>query len=391
MKQQEPKIPFYFIVVVWGDDYVDMLLQIALRCYLSPKNIPNLMHLDVSKFIFVTTLNDFLRISQAPIYKTLEQYLEPVFIELDAPLEDNVYCRMTRGYELATKLASEKNAYAVYLLPDGIVSDGTFTQLERYAKAGRDVILLPGPRVIKEKFISHVREMNIDDNEPLCFESRKLVTLGLSCFHNEFKHYNFSGKQFTKWPHMVTWDIPGQDGLLLRAFHLHPLMVNCSSHKRLVSFNKFDTIDASFIQKNFFDLNKFLWETDSDNMILYSMTHENDRIEEGLLWNSTEKKKAIVDISQSSLVNELQKIHFYNVYKLHPNELTAEWDEVQQHSFEMVKSVIDAKTQHNRYVVHRVIAKRLLKLLPLVSQEPLKRFYWKTKGAVSWCKAKLYS
>lgn len=385
------KKPFFFIVVVWGDAYVDMLLQVSLRCFLSPQNIPGLSNLDASKFIFVSTKKDYLKISQSAIFKQLETYIEPMFLELDMTGDETVYTRATMGYEQATQVACQHKAYAIYLLPDCLISDGTFCSLEKYAQEGRDVVLLPGPRLVKEKVMSYLSDKHLADDSVLSFEPRKLAAIGLEFLHPEFKHYNYNGQGFTKWPHMVTWNIPSQQGLLVRAFHLHPLMVNYSNQTGPVDFNKYDTIDGSFIKRNFLDFNKFLLETDSDNMILYSMTDAADRIEDGLLWGAKEKLQAILSISQlDTMVNELQKIYFYNAYKLHVDELNAKWLDVERESLEVLKAVFThsnySKNEFSFYLKGR---KWLLSLLPSRFRIIVKRTYWITLGAISWIKAKL--
>lgn len=382
--------PFYFIVVVWGDEYVDMLLRISLRCFLSPNNIPHLARLSVSKFIFVTTQADYLKIAQSDIFKTLSTYLEPIFIELTIEKDETIYSNMTVGYELATKLVYEHKAYAIYLLPDCIISDGSFLRLEKYADEGRDVVLVPGPRIIKEKFMSYVQDLSLNADDPLCFEPRALAAIGLSYLHKEYRHYQYVGSGFTKWPHIVTWGIPGQNGLLIRAFHLHPLMVNCSNKREPLSFQKVDTIDAHFIKRNFQDLNAFLLERDSDNIILFSMTNEKDRIENGLLWGEQEKLDAILEISQSNLVNELQKIYFYNTYKLHDSDLGSAWADIENESFAVVRSVLmPSSFIKNKNSLYKKIRSRVLQALPLILSVFLRKIYWRIRGAFSFCKAKL--
>ncbi|OGV29514.1 MAG: hypothetical protein A3E88_00255 [Legionellales bacterium RIFCSPHIGHO2_12_FULL_35_11] len=385
---KKQSLSFYYTVVVWGDDYINMLLQVSLRCFLSENNIPGVSNLSTSKFIFVTTPRDYETISQSAIFKKLATYLEIVFVELDSK-EENVYSRVTRGYELATILATEQQACVVYLLPDCIISDGTFLSLYKYAKEGRDVVLLPGPRVIKEKFLSLVQKLNLADSEPLSLSPRKLAKIGLSCLHDEFDNYNYTRKQFTKWPHMVTFDIPGEEGLLIRAFHLHPLMVNYTNRENPIFFNILDTIDAGFIQRNYKNLNAFVWEQDSDNMILYSMTSEKERHEAGLLWSKSEKTKAIRDMAQCSLVNELQKINFYNIYKLHVNDLNSNWLNIERDSFSMVKLVLTPASCINKRLCS-YIKKGLIKCIPPQLKPFLRCVYWRFKEMLSIYKSKLF-
>jgi hypothetical protein len=384
---RKERMSFYFIVVVWGDAYVDMLLQVALRCYLSPRNIPGLHNLSTSKFIFVSTQEDYAKISASKIHKKLAQYLEPIFIEMDATEDNNCYAKATLGFEKATRLACQNQAYAIYLLPDGLVSDGTFCRLEYYAEQGRDVVLLPGPRVIKEKALSYINALNLEDDAALSFEPRKLAALGLEILHPEFKHYNYTAQAFTKWPHMVTWNIPGQVGLLVRAFHLHPLMVNCAN---ALDFNKDDTIDGHFIKRNFLDLNKFLLETDSDHMILYSMTEENERDPSGLVWSRTDKLKAILAMAQQHpMINELHKIYFYNAYKLHADELGKEWAEQERESFKMVTLALQSKPK--KVSLYLRLRKRVLDTLPSIVRSKLRQNYWKLQERISWFKSKLFA
>src|SRR3990167_2945386 len=379
------QISFYFIVVVWGDVYVDMLLQVSLRCFLSPKNIPGLTNLSESRFIFVTTKQDFSRISQSLIFKKLESYIQPIFLEIDMSGDETIHARMTMGYELASRLSYEQKAYAIYLLPDCIISDGSFLSLERYAREGQDVVLVPGPRIVKEKFMSYLMDMDLKDSDILLFKPRELANLGLNYLHTEFKNYNYSGEKFTKWPQMVSWSIPDNKGLLIRAFHLHPLMVNFSNREEAVIFNRDETIDSHFIKNNFLNINKIYLERDSDNVILYSMTNEKDRIEVGLITNLKDKLEAIIRISQSSLVSELQKIYFYNAYKLHGDDLTKGWLAIERDSLSVVAKVLNSSK------IEEVIRFKRLRLLlrPILLiwfKNYLRQIYWKmreVKGLIS--------
>lgn len=386
--------PFCFIVVVWGDAYIDMLLRVSLRCFLSPNNIPSLTNLNESQFLFVTTKEDSLKIANAPIFKRLEHYIGVSFVELP-PLvaDDNIYTRMTLGYELGTEVALKHKACAVYLLPDCLISDGTFSSLEKYVQQGREVVLLPGPRIHKEQVISHVDSMGLSEDDTLNFESRQLAVLGMDFLHTEYKNYNWGNAGFTKWPHIVTWNIPEQKGLLIRAFHLHPLMIDYSKRAESVHFNKFDTIDGGFIKKNFLDLNKFLIETDSDNMLLFSMTESIERIEEGLLWSNSDKLKAILEMSQNGvLVNELQKIYFYYSFKLHAQDLNSAWADVEKESFNIVKEVLlTTPSSKTLSTIYFKIRKQIFNVLPSPIKEHLKKIYWKTREKISWLKYKLFS
>lgn len=378
------KISFHFIIVVWGDEYVDMLLQVALRCFLSPKNIPALKNRNNSKFVFVTTQDDYQKISNSKIFHTLEKHIDITFLELDMSGDENKYSRMTKGYNLATEFACKENACAVYLVPDCLVSDGTFLSLEKYAQEGKEVVLLPGAMVVKEKVYDHIKTMRLAADQPLSFAPRELARWGLmDILHPEFQHYNYSKDRFTTLPHMVAWNIPGDDGLLIRAFHLHPLMASFVDRKEAVSFDA-DSIDEGFIERNFFDLNKFILERDSDNMIIYSMKDANYEHGTGsiLLSGKRKKLKAIANIAGNAMVNNLHKLYFYNSYKLHSGDLGPAWFEVEKETFSVVGEAYRAPPNKDNkiyFLCWRYVRKMVAKMLPLRAKIFLKGIYWQLR------------
>src|SRR2546426_114422 len=74
--------PFYFIIVLWGERFRDYFLDLCLPTLLSPRNLPSLATRARSKFLLCTRPQDWAAIQAAPIFKLLERYVDPVYLEI---------------------------------------------------------------------------------------------------------------------------------------------------------------------------------------------------------------------------------------------------------------------------------------------------------------------
>src|SRR6478672_11103935 len=88
----EPRIDraFYFIIVLWGKRFRDYFLDLCLPALLSPGNLPALATAPRSKFLIWTRPDDWAAMRDSPIFRLLEQYVDPVFNEI-APCPPGVF------------------------------------------------------------------------------------------------------------------------------------------------------------------------------------------------------------------------------------------------------------------------------------------------------------
>src|SRR5437763_8638478 len=77
--------PFYFTVVFWGAEYRGYFTDLLLASLLSPNNIPALKLERRSKFLIVTTRADWKAVQTHPLFRLLQQYVEPVWFEMSMP------------------------------------------------------------------------------------------------------------------------------------------------------------------------------------------------------------------------------------------------------------------------------------------------------------------
>ncbi len=240
--------PFYYVMVVWGDKYVDMLLGVTLPCLMAPGNLPAMPNRQASRFLIMTTEKDRARISSSPVFAALDATVKVQFVP--APwIEDDAsrYVKASRGHQEGARLAAENGAWCVFLVPDILVSDGAMPYLLRMANEGKQAVMVPGLRVVRETI-----DPAIDAKRAQCaagvleFGARELVALGLRHVHPFDRRFDWDSPQFSRQPVICTWRVPGEDGLLLRAFHLHPILMkmNGMGSVRLLDRN---TIDDEFL------------------------------------------------------------------------------------------------------------------------------------------------
>ena len=71
--------PFYFTVVFWGEEHRAYFTDLLLASLLSPNNIPALNKHRKSKFLIVTTKQDWSQLQSHSLFLQLREYIEPVF------------------------------------------------------------------------------------------------------------------------------------------------------------------------------------------------------------------------------------------------------------------------------------------------------------------------
>ncbi len=347
-----PPLPFYYVVVVWGEKYVDLFLNVALPCLLAPGNLPGLPNLRESRFLVVTTRRDWERIVGSPVFQTLRKLVEPAFIALPST-EDKTshYFKAAKGHQAAARLALENNAFCVYLGPDFLLSDGALRSLVQLASSGKQAVLVPGMRVSSETILAELSKIYSaqTNNDVLSFAPRTLVDLCLPRIHPENQRYNWDHPYFSQSPVLCTWSVPGEQGLLVRAFHLHPLLVKINKSESLALLDT-NTIDDEFLGFNFSNWQVIHVETDSDNIVLFSLTEDGER-HEALIRNSAGIQK-LRDMAYSPRCNPLHRYFFTKAIKLHTGALNKTWSRIEDETGFLAYQVLKYDPTTAAYLRH---------------------------------------
>src|SRR5208282_6074216 len=211
--------PFYFISVVWGERYTDFLLNCCIASLMSPNNIPALLN-HGNKFLIAAPIDDWKRMQTMPMFQTLKEHIEPVWIRIPAPPNPPIEMpcfHMGIGHKLALRMAFDDHAYAAVLPPDMMTSDGTVAAMQRHAVDGKEVVLSVALRFGEEPLFRHLEHIGLQfQGNPITITSRQLVAACLPSMHSETTRYEWDSPTFTDFPSAIWWRVP-TDGIIVHS------------------------------------------------------------------------------------------------------------------------------------------------------------------------------
>ena len=258
--------PFLMSTPVWGAGHVGLFLNVCLPSLLSPGNLPGLAANPQNRYLVYTREEDEAELRAAPTIRRLSEIVavEVILIreEITEPHRTMSNCHID-----SIRRADEAGAAAIFLPPDCVWSDGSLRALQRIARSGKSVIHMSGIRLDRDGFVPELANRYSGDKTVLTLAPRELVAMGLRHLHPiSLTHFwkDFDGGLM---PANLIWSVPNQ-GLLLRCFHLHPLMV-----KSQVRFAKFSsTIDDDLSLHACPDASRDYVVTDSDELLAFEMS-----------------------------------------------------------------------------------------------------------------------
>ncbi|MCF8475816.1 MAG: hypothetical protein K9G60_02220, partial [Pseudolabrys sp.] len=163
--------------------------------------------------------------------------------------------------------ADELGAAGVFLPPDCVWSVGSMSRLEALARSGKSVVHMSGVRLDRDGVVPELAGHFSQDNAVLSMKARDLVEIGLRHLHPIALTHFWNEYDGGLMPANLVWTVPGE-GLLLRCFHLHPLMVRSQ-----VQFAKFEsTIDDDLALRACPDATRDFVVTDSDELLAFEMS-----------------------------------------------------------------------------------------------------------------------
>lgn len=283
----EPAIDraFYFIIVLWGKRFRDYFLDLCLPALLSPGNLPALATAQRSKFLIWTRPDDWAVMRDSPIFRLLEQYVDPVFNEI-APCPPGVFAcvHMGAGHRRGLEMAYQAKAYPFVLQPDSIFSDGTIRRLQELAREGVQLALVPALRFAEEPFFENLEKVGISPRgrsgvaEPIKLSGRQLAHVALNSLHSETMTYEWDAPYFFSSPSAVWWRVPDQDGIIVHSFSWAPLLFDFTAVP-MHDTSTFDgwTIDGDYVHRNLGDIEKIHLVVDSDEIFIASWAPSADK------------------------------------------------------------------------------------------------------------------
>ena len=244
---------------VWGDRYIDLLTRYFIPSILSPNNLPELSRIrDVSLDIY-TPPNFIPAIKVSASYRQLLRYAKVDFIEF--PLEIITQPEYTRFpayryyiyggfHHLSIEHARAINADVICIAPDGVHSDGAFTNYARFVDQGYKAVLFTSMRGQAETLAPILDSMRDEDTQSLTLPSRTLVALSAAHVHHNFKRFILTKGNRGIPPGLSLMFFPNSHGFYIRCFHIHPIILAADAIKNNIAFDYF-TVDSNSLLRMF--------------------------------------------------------------------------------------------------------------------------------------------
>lgn len=224
----------HFVVPVWGESYVHTFLDYCLPAQLAPENIPALGGRIHASYTVYTTHSDYDHIAVSPSFRALQdaivvrtEFIDDALTPGPAARSDAKYKVKSECYRRALQRAAEDREAVVALNADILLANGFVRTAVELLARGKRVIKVPGPRGLRDPIgrtlISHYRG---GDGASISIEPTELSALWMKYMHPQLKMHFIEGPKGGPFhPSHLYW-LVGEEGVVIRGFHLYPIVIN---------------------------------------------------------------------------------------------------------------------------------------------------------------------
>ena len=255
----------YFLTPVWGKEYVKLYLDVTIPAQLSAQNLPVFAAEKGTKYFIYTTPDDMRVIKSSQVFNQLNAIVQAVFEPVDTSITIT-HDRMSDCFRRGIDAANAAGAATVFLTPDIVFANGAFATIKRLAKIGHDVIYIPAIRTLKngtaEALCNHFA-----DGQTIHVGPRDLMQVALDNLHPLAHLSWWDEREVDLLPANLYWRV-GNEGILGRCFHLHPLFVR--PQRKNIKF--FGTVDDDYCLAACPDASKDYVVTDSDELFAVELS-----------------------------------------------------------------------------------------------------------------------
>lgn len=254
---------YLFITPVWGEVYVDRFVKVSLPSQLSAGNLGAIPP-GKGLYLIYTRREHAKAITRSAAYRRLKAMMAVSVRSLDdlpdPRINENPHELQTAAYTRGIKAGEGKQTAYVFLTPDILIGDGTLASAVRLTEAGKRVHLVAGVRMSTDGAVACVAADRAAGRPEIPIPPRRLVRHLLDNLH-PISAAHVVTNDTVRAPQHLYWTV-GDQGLLVRAFHLHPLVV----WPRVTDVRIRNTIDDEFIARACPDPADWHTVTDSDEM-----------------------------------------------------------------------------------------------------------------------------
>jgi hypothetical protein len=313
----------HVVTAVWGAEFIDLFLRVAVRNQLSPGNLPALPA--GSRYRVFTTAADRPGLLASAALAEVGRVMPVDVIAVDAAEFDgkakpgqirNRYKMMTACHRRAIADAAGDLAALIFLSPDMVLAEGTMAALTRIHGAGARAVLSTGVRLGREGMVEALAR-----HDAAALAPRELVRLAMEHLHPASESLMVDGVASNSFPTSVYWPVRSGarvDGLLIRSLHMHPLLLDPVRRQELPS----GTIDGHFLKRCCPKLKQVHFVDDSDELVIFEMTPAGRAI-----GNDT-RRRGVSMLRLAAVAGNCdayQLSHWRRPIRLHAGDLDPRW------------------------------------------------------------------
>jgi hypothetical protein len=267
---------FNFILITWGRTHTGVFLDVGLPSLLSDCNLPNLRNLAKSRFQVFTTVDDLELMEAAPSFRLLRELINVETQLIDDWFSDDrpaPHAIMSRAHRIGLESSYKLGQYSVFVPPDCVWANGSFTALEQIARRGVRIVHISGLRLTLEDIAPALEAWRSQDATRLSISPRELVRLGMAHIHDISKNSFFREQGSHLMPANLLWTVADQ-GILARCFHLHPLLVEPDAQN--ANFRATIDDDLCLTSGNAYERDYVV--SDSDEILVFELSSKRHQV-----------------------------------------------------------------------------------------------------------------
>ena len=332
-----PARVYHVVPAVWGDEFIDLFLNVCIPNQLSPGNLPALPA--GSRFRVFTKKADVARLSASARLDEVRRVLPVDIVEIEvSELEGaakpgqvrNSYKMMIECHRRAVADAAEAEAALIFLAPDFVCAEGTMETLVRIHAAGSRAVLSTNLRLARHEFIAALT------GRPAALPPRELVRMALRHLHPATQSLMVDGPTRNGFPTSVNWPVRSAtgelDGVLVRATHMHPMLLDPVRRAEVPR----GTIDGHYLMRCGVKLRQCHRVEDSDELVVFELTPSDRNIR-------NDGRRGGVSMSRLAAVvsrcDRYQASYWNHPVRLHAEDLDERWTAVEAASIQFTRQL----------------------------------------------------
>lgn len=341
---------FLFNVNFWGKSYTDLFLNYSLPSQLAPENLPYMVKHNVGdmKYRIYTTREDEQAVRDSPAFKRLCELMATEILLLEDIDSHEKHDRgtMTQCHAHAIDYANKNDYSIIFIWPDTVFSNNTFTTLLKLAQSGKKNVFIGALIAQTTPFLEEFDRTFTSDGGHFSVPPRKLVALCSKHLSGQILNWFWDSPTFYSWPQsFIFWRVPGE-GILERAVHLTPFLLTPDNKDAKLTYNPHDerAIDShDYLGQAIKDFVSVHVVNDSDDVCIIGLNNLDHIL--------PPEKSSITSLA----IFGKDFLYPYNVYqfrhkiRFHSSDLNPQWEQVESFSEEIAQRFYATLELFDRY------------------------------------------